>query len=327
MTTIAQEELDLIAETAARILAPRFTPEHLDQVADWDEELWDALEDTGLTLVTADADVSWQAAVEVAVQAGRYAAAVPLVETQVAAWLLTRCDVEVPAGPLSVSLGGEARRVPYGRIAAAVVVAAADTVHVVRPDGVVRAEGANLAGEPRDDLTGDPAGASYPVPPGALALAGALLRLLRAAQILGAAEQCVELTTGYVQERRQFGRALARFQAVQQQIAVMAGETALMRAAVDGAVAALADDAAGDHAAFAVDSTKIQVGVGATQVARIAHQLHGAIGTTREHRLRLATTRLWAWCAEDGPEQELCVRLGAQVLSAGPDQVWPDIAR
>jgi acyl-CoA dehydrogenase len=29
-------------------------------------------------------------------------------------------------------------------------------------------------------------------------------------------------------------------------------------------------------------------------VAAIAHQLHGAIGTTEEHRLRLTTTRLWS---------------------------------
>lgn len=345
MTTITRQELDLLAETMTRILAPRFTPEHLDGVlaAGWDERLWDAIEDTGLTLIAADTDPdgaggAWHAAAEIAVQAGRYAAAVPLIETQIAAWLLARCGADIPSGPMSVSLGGEAgvvRRVPYGRIATAVVVASLDgeAVRTVRPRGEVRCEGANLAGEPRDDLDVDPAGESYPVTPGVLALAGALLRLLRAAQILGAAEQCLELTVGYVREREQFGRALAGFQAVQQQIAIMAGETALMRAAVDGATAALAgavDDAAGDvqsHAAFAVDSAKAQVGVGATQVARIAHQLHGAIGTTREHRLRLATTRLWAWSAEDGSEQELCTRLGAQMLAARPGTLWPTIAR
>ena len=341
MTTITREELDLLAETTSEILAPRFTPEHLDGLAsDWDERLWNAIEGAGLTLIAAGADPdvaggAWHAAAEIAVQGGRYAAAVPLAETQVAGWLLARCGVPLPTGPMSLSLDGEtevARRVPYGRMATAVVVATEDdgAVRIVRPYSGVRHEGTNLAGEPRDDVALDRAGEPYPAAPGVLDLARALLRLLRAAQILGAAEQCLELTTGYVRERQQFGRALAKFQAVQQQLAIMAGETALMRAAVDGATAALtaaADDAARDHATFAVDSAKAQAGAGATQVARIAHQLHGAIGTTREHRLRLATTRLWAWSAEDGSEQELCARIGARALAAGPGALWSTIAR
>ncbi len=343
MTAITRQELDLLGETVAQILAPGFTPEHLDAVAEagWDERLWTTIEATGLTLTAAGtdpdvADGAWHAAAEIVMRAGRYASAVPLAETQVAGWLLVRCGVALPIGPMSVSLGGEtgvARRVPYGRIATAVVVADPDdgAVRIVRPFGGVRHEGANLAGEPRDDLDLDRVGEPHAAAPGVLDLARALLRLLRAAQILGAAERCLELTVGYVRERQQFGRALARFQAVQQQLAIMAGETALMRAAVDGATAALtaaADDASAcEHAAFAVDAAKAQAGAGATRVARVAHQLHGAIGTTREHRLRLATTRLWAWSAEDGSEQELCAKIGARALAAGPDALWPAIAR
>ena len=342
MTALSGEELGLLADTASSILAPRCTPERVDRAtaAGWDRELWNVLEEHGLTRVAADIDVAdgaWPAAAEIAAQAGRHAAVAPVAETQVAAYLLARCGAAVPAGPLSVCLDGAAdgvaRRVPYGQIAAAVVVAGQDSLRIVRPSAAARAF-ANLAGEPRADIAFDQAGAQLPADPAVLGAARALLRLLRAALILGAAERCLDLTVGYVRERRQFGRPLAAFQSVQQQVAIMGGETALMRAAVDGAVAALSDadaagaaDAAREYAAFAVDCAKAQAGVGATTVARIAHQLHGAIGTTREHALRLATTRLWAWSAEDGSQAQLCTATGARVLAAGPDSLWPMIAR
>jgi acyl-CoA dehydrogenase len=348
MTPISQDELDQVADTLHRALAPRFTPEHLACVADagWDEQLWRVLEDAGLTLVAADADLgeaggAWPVAAEVARLAGRYAALAPVIETQVAAWLLTQTGAEVEPGPMSVGLAGAgvARRIPYGRIASVVVVAdaVASTLRVLRPDGAVLEEVRNLAGEPRADLAIGPDCSHQSRSIAAAALAGgmALLRVLRAAQLAGAAEQCLELTVGYVQERQQFGRALGKFQSVQQQLAMMAGEVALARAAVDGAVVALADavaggedlDAAPSHARLAVDSAKAQAGIAAGRVARVAHQLHGAIGTTREHRLHLATTRLWAWSAEDGSAQQLCETIGAQTLAAPSASLWPMIAR
>jgi len=61
-------------------------------------------------------------------------------------------------------------------------------------------------------------------------------------------------------------------------------------------------------------------------VAAIAHQLHGAIGTTEEHRLRLTTTRLWSWRDEDGTAAECFAELGRAALdAAGRPQggLWP----
>jgi len=60
-------------------------------------------------------------------------------------------------------------------------------------------------------------------------------------------------------------------------------------------------------------------------VAAIAHQLHGAIGTTEEHRLRLTTTRLWSWRDEDGPEAECFAELGRAALAAAgrTGGLWP----
>ena len=144
----------------------------------------------------------------------------------------------------------------------------------------------------------------------------------------------------YVKEREQFGRPLAKFPTVQQELARMAGEVALIAAAAQTAVAAeslavaglagagnpvAAGDAATGHAISAVLAAKAQASHGAGIVAAIAHQLHGAIGTTEEHQLRLTTTRLWSWRDEDGPEAECFAELGRAALGAAtrPGGLWP----
>jgi acyl-CoA dehydrogenase len=129
-----------------------------------------------------------------------------------------------------------------------------------------------------------------------------------------------------VNEREQFGRALARFPTVQQEIARMAGEVALISAATQAAVAAEADhDAGGARGLSAVLAAKGQASDSAGTVAAIAHQLHGAIGTTREHRLRLTTTRLWSWRDEDGTAAECFAELGRAALGAARPGggLWP----
>ncbi|OLT15792.1 hypothetical protein BJF78_15440 [Pseudonocardia sp. CNS-139] len=62
------------------------------------------------------------------------------------------------------------------------------------------------------------------------------------------------------------------------------------------------------------------------QLAPIAYQVHGAIGFTREHDLRLLTTRLWAWRDEDGSDAEWNAQLGATVLAVGAEELRPLVA-
>jgi hypothetical protein len=136
------------------------------------------------------------------------------------------------------------------------------------------------------------------------------------------------LTVTYVREREQFGRPLARFPTVQQELARMAGEVALIAAATQAAVAAEQAAVAAAPARdtiSAVLAAKAQASHGAGIVAAIAHQLHGAIGTTEEHRLRLTTTRLWSWRDEDGSEAECFAELGRAALGAAtrPGGLWP----
>ena len=164
------------------------------------------------------------------------------------------------------------------------------------------------------------------MPAGTADYARRRLRLFRSLLIAGAAQRALDLTVTYVQEREQFGRPLARFPTVQQELARMAGEVALIAAATQAAVAT--EQAAGAatparDAVSAVLAAKAQASHGAGIVAAIAHQLHGAIGTTEEHRLRLTTTRLWSWRDEDGPASACFAELGRAALRAGAGGLWP----
>ena len=62
-------------------------------------------------------------------------------------------------------------------------------------------------------------------------------------------------------------------------------------------------------------------------VARLAHQVHGAIGFTQEHKLHHLTRRLWAWRDEAGSELHWSRVLGTELLARGADGLWPALTR
>jgi acyl-CoA dehydrogenase len=139
--------------------------------------------------------------------------------------------------------------------------------------------------------------------------------LMRSLQIAGALERVRDMTVAYAAERRQFGQPLNRFQAVQQQLAELAGEAALAGAAADAAV----ED---PLSAKQVAAAKVIAGGAASRGAAIAHQVHGAIGFTHEHQLHRWTTRLWAWRDQFGTESVWSESLGDLLARAGGDRLW-----
>jgi acyl-CoA dehydrogenase len=165
-----------------------------------------------------------------------------------------------------------------------------------------------------------------------LRLRGALGRVLL---MTGAAEHTLALCVRYAKERTQFGRPLAKFQAVQHHLARVAAETAALRAAsqaavhsaVYSAVHSTAGAAAGTEAGAEADlipwapvaAAKVRAGRAASEIAALAHQVHGAIGVTWEHGLRRDTTRLWAWRDEFGGEADWAATIDTWLVGAGPD--------
>ncbi len=143
-------------------------------------------------------------------------------------------------------------------------------------------------------------------------------------QIAGALEKILEQSVQYALDRSQFGRPIAKFQAVQHNLATLAGEVAAAGAAADLA----AEACAGPEPGIAeVAIAKVRAGEAAGTGAAIAHQVHGAMGFTYEHSLHHATRRLWAWREEFGNEAVWATRLGQMVAAEGADRLWPFVTQ
>ena len=159
-------------------------------------------------------------------------------------------------------------------------------------------------------------GAPWPLadalaPPGN-ALWGAALAT---AEIAGLCETVLAMTLEWTQTRQQFGKPLSKNQAVQHSLAQMAAETAAAGAAVG--LAGLGCLGGRIHP---VAAAKARASEAAGIVAALAHQLHGAIGVTAEHRLHLFTRALWHKRDAGGGEHALQASLGTNVLAEG--SVW-----
>jgi len=145
--------------------------------------------------------------------------------------------------------------------------------------------------------------------------ARALAAAVTAAQMAGALERLQELTIEYAGARRQFGREISKFQAIQQQISVMAEEVMAARMAAQKAFVGQPLEIAHMRAAAA----KLRAGQAAQAVCAIAHAVHGAIGVSQEHPLHLFTGRLHDLRMAHGGESYWAGRLGQWALSSAED--------
>jgi acyl-CoA dehydrogenase len=346
----------IITDTATKIFQDLCEADTVNKAekGEWPKALWDALEESGLPL-TWVSDEFGGAGAELADGfavlrvAGRFAAPVPIAETMLAGWLLAEAKIAAPAGPMTIApvyedgnivigadgkLSGRARHVPFARNAEHIAVVATrggeKVVALVEAKGLAISPGVGLSGEPRDTVSFD--GATVIAVETAPDLDPTKLTLIAAAarsqQMAGALERILEQSVQYSLDRVQFGRPIAKFQAVQQNLANLAGEVAAAGAAADGASEALAAHGiASDITAAQVAIAKLRVGDAAGAGAAIAHQVHGAMGFTYEHTLHHSTRRLWGWREEFGNETLWAERLGRMVSGAGADALWPFVTR
>jgi len=147
------------------------------------------------------------------------------------------------------------------------------------------------------------------------------MALARAGQMAGAISAALTLSVEYTRQRQQFGKPLAAFQAIQQQLAVLAEEAAAARAAA-AAAARAADRGA---AQFEIGSAKLRCNIAAGNAASIAHQVHGAIGFTMEYDLQKFTRPLWLWRSEYGNDRHWADEIGKLAASRGADGFWPGL--
>jgi acyl-CoA dehydrogenase len=83
--------------------------------------------------------------------------------------------------------------------------------------------------------------------------------------------------------------------------------------------------AARGEAHFEIAAAKLRANLAVETATAVAHQVHGAIGFTREHDLRHFTQRLLSWRSELGNDRHWSEALGQAVISRGVDTFWADL--
>ena len=350
------ESDNIVAGVAARIFADFADPQTINRARDgaWKEPFWRAVSDAGLPLAWVPEQLGGSGAslaegFAVLGTAGRFAVAIPLAETLIAGWLLAHAGLKSPSGAMTVAPARPLDRITFGkdgRLSGRVlgVPFASDTQHIAvaaeSPTGAVVAlvatndcgidEGQTPAGDASNVVTFDrvqplhhsaaPAGFDRTT----LMLMGSVARSVQTA---GALETILSLSATYANDRIAFERPIGKFQAVQQNLARLAGEVAAALAVSGSAADTLAQDNVFDDAAFfEAASAKIRCAEAATEGASIAHQVFGAIGFTKEHVLHRFTLRMLSWRDDFGNESYWAAELGKHVARGGADEFWPLVA-
>ena len=314
-----------------------------------DNALWDALADAGFTAIGipeahgGSAGTCADALSVVHAAAARGAATMAIEHTVLASPLLAECTGAAATDPCTLVvadnrcgtqeidgatvLDGVVTGVVHGRDAARLIVLLESRTATARPSiaviamnapGVTVHPGTDLLGIALDDVhfeaapvelhTDSTVDAAELTERGALAYAVALA---------AAAGTVRDRTLQYVGERTQFGRPLAKFQAVQQRLAGLAAAAELMSTAGTAAIDAL--DADPPRRRSTIAAAKVVTSGSAHDVAAAGHQLHGAIGFTAEHSLGRFTTALWSGRERYGSEQYWAEVLAGQILDEDTD--------
>jgi acyl-CoA dehydrogenase len=350
------EKHQIVTETAARMFADLADPQTINKGADgaWKTPLWRALSEAGLPLAWVPEALGGSGAdlaegFAILGVAGRFALAVPLAETLAAGWLLARAGLKAPPTPMTLAparprdrvtvdaggrLSGRAIGVPFAQDCEHIAVLATGggepLIALVAIKDCRLGEGRNLAGDAANVVTLDRVRplASAPAPHGfersSLLLMGSTIRSVQTA---GALEAILSLSVAYANERVAFERPIAKFQAVQQNLARLAGEVAAALAVAGSAADTIAQAETFDEAVLLeAASAKIRTAEAAAEGSAIAHQVFGAIGFTKEHVLHRFTLRLLSWRDDFGNESYWAAELGKHVARRGADEFWPLVA-
>lgn len=334
----------LIVDTVERLLTDVCTADEVERAepTGWSEPTWSALAAAGFPWVGIDESKggsggSLDDLAAILRATGRFAAPVPIAETaMLGGWWLAEHELALPGGPVTVIDRPSTVRVVDGRLqidgtaawarqAERIVATTVDHAQVfsLPADRVTITAGANLAGEARDRVVADlaideldPRGrADVSSDPQLLHQRGALSRVIMAAGALSAMSQ---MTVDYTHERRQFGKPVATFQAVQHHLVTVAQCSVSAQMAADVAVRAVRNGAG----TFDVAAARVVVDRAITDGTRAAHQAHGAMGVTREYPLHHLSRRLWSWRHEWGTTTSWRRELGSQVVDAGADRLF-----
>lgn len=143
----------------------------------------------------------------------------------------------------------------------------------------------------------------------------ALMRLLAAGRVVGAAQQLLHIGVEYAKERHAFGRPIGSYQAVSHKLAnaAIAVEGAELLVKKTAYLAQRADDGPAPDPFFSQMAWSNAVDAGRL-VARDVHQCMGGFGATLEYPAQLYSRRIRSWALRLGRPGNAYLEVGRQVL-------------
>lgn len=304
---------NFLADAFRRQLGSLVTPEVIRAIENGGAaaDLWGSLEESGfvdamLPESAGGAGIGLAQAFPLVLAAGEYCVPVPFAETMIARGMLAAQGASLPAGA-TIVLAPSSSVIPGGQLASHALVDRAGVPTLVTTsatgDDLFRVRCSTRMEE------GDVVAALAPDADGLLLAAAAVASALMA----GAMARVLEMSLRYAGERQQFGRSLGKFQAIQQQLAVLAEQVLSAEVAARGAFVGAKFDP------VRVAAAKCRANEAAVHVCNIAHAIHGAIGATEEFDLQLYTRRIKQWQLAYGSETFWGARLGQARIASGLD--------
>jgi alkylation response protein AidB-like acyl-CoA dehydrogenase len=285
----------------------------MESARGYDESLWSMLcEQVGVAALVVPEEFGGAGgeladAAAVLEELGRALVPTPLLGTTLAELALLAADQPDAATVEQLAAGAAIGAVVFDRDYVvngdiADIVVAVDGARLVRWNDVI-AEAATTV-DPTRRLARVTAGSTEPIgtDPGLADTAAILL----AAEQVGAAARCLELTVAYTKERVQFGRPIGSFQALKHRMADLYVAVQSARAVVGDAIA----EPTPTSAALA----RLAASEAFATVAGEAIQLHGGIAITWEHDIQLYFKRAHASAQLFGPPSDQLRKLESEVF-------------
>ena len=313
----ASEERELLRETVVALVAKHASPaavrEAMESERGYDDSLWRLLcEQVGAAALVVPEEFGGAGgtlgdAAVVLEELGKNLVPSPLLGTTLAELALLAADE-----PDADTLGSLAEGAAIGAV-------------VFDRDYVINGDIADVVIEARDGTlerwTGfdaepiipmDPTRRLAHLTPGETAPLGAdpgladAAAILLAAEQVGAASRCLELTVDYTKERQQFGRAIGSFQALKHRMADLYVAVQAARAVVN--------DAADAPSATSAALARVAASEAFSTVAAEGIQLHGGIAITWEHDMQLYFKRAHGSSQLLGPPRDHLRKLESEVF-------------
>ena len=336
------EELEIILETTSKILQKHvnhglrqnIVPESTGIL-----NLWKDIEQNGLPKISVKEkfggyEIPFFSILPLIKMINNYGTPLPLSETILSNYILSESDINPPNGIVTFAtntkniqiennmLSGDILSVPYLNLSKNLLIIhefnnVKQAILISEINGEITHK-KNFLAEPRCDIKVTNLNIAVIKPIKNNIDFNFLGAILRSTQMIGAMEKVLDLSINYCSERKQFGRALSKFQAIQHQIADMAVELS----ASSAALSAITDLDLGDKNYNDIAISKIRAGAAAGKLIAISHQVHGAIGFTKEYELSYFTKNLNSWRNDFGNESFWEDFLGKRFLEKSNENLW-----